>query len=82
MTAAEIVDVQIDNLSGGTLRIDVTVRSTRTIPYPTVVELQRFLATELQREVALTLTVIPTTHLDPLSPPPTPVSLHPLTLEA
>jgi uncharacterized hydrophobic protein (TIGR00271 family) len=68
-TAAHIVDVQIDNLRAGTLQIDVTVRSPQTIPYPMVVELQRLLATELQREVALTLTVIPTTRLDPLSPP-------------
>jgi uncharacterized hydrophobic protein (TIGR00271 family) len=69
MTAAEIADVQIDSLNADTVRIDVTVRSTRTIPYPIVVELQRFLATELQREVTLTLTVIPTTRLDPLTPP-------------
>jgi hypothetical protein len=66
---AQVVDVQIDNLGAGMLQIDATVRSPHTIPHATVVELQRFLATELQREVALILTVIPTTRLDPLSPP-------------
>jgi hypothetical protein len=77
---AQIDGVQLEQLNIGdgsadTLQLGVIVRSARSIPHSTVVELQTFIATELQREVALTLTIIPTTELDPFVPPtqtPTP----------
>jgi uncharacterized hydrophobic protein (TIGR00271 family) len=60
----------------GTLGIDVWVRSRRDVTYREVVELQEELATVLERTVALRLSVIPSTQLDPLVPPtPTPTPL-------
>ncbi len=57
------------------LAMDLTVRSTRSIPYVQVKELQDAISIELQREVGLTMTVILVTNLDPEVPPtqtPTP----------
>ena len=65
------------------LELNVTVRSPHTLPHQTVLELQKGIATALQREVALKLVVIPTTELDPLVPPtftPTPTFTHTPTL--
>jgi uncharacterized hydrophobic protein (TIGR00271 family) len=60
----------------GTLRLEVVVRSRRTPSHREVVDLQERLAGRLQRPVALLLSVIPTTHLDPFVPPtPTPTPL-------
>ena len=60
----------------GTLRLEVIVRSRRTVGHKEVVELQERLATRLQRPVALLLSVIPATSLDPFVPPtPLPLSL-------
>ena len=79
---AELRDVQVDtndilivrDAKDG-LELSITIRSPNQLPYQTVVDLQRGIATRLQREVALKLVVIPTTELDPLVPPtltPTP----------
>lgn len=66
---------------GAPLRLDLTVRSPRPIPYAQVVELQERLAAELQQRTGLKsplellLTVVLVTELDPLNPPtltPTP----------
>jgi uncharacterized hydrophobic protein (TIGR00271 family) len=56
-----------------TINLEVRVRSRRTVTHQEVVDLQERLAGKLQRPIALWLTVIPTTRLDPLTPPtPTP----------
>ena len=51
------------------LTINITVRSSQNIPYQTVVDLQKDLATKLERPVALQLISVPFTKLDPLIPP-------------
>jgi uncharacterized hydrophobic protein (TIGR00271 family) len=59
-----------------TLRLAVRVRSPRTVAHHEVVDLQERLAIYLGRPVALVLSVIPTTRLDPFVPPtPTPSPL-------
>ncbi len=64
---------KIDKLDDGTLRIEVAIRSSRTIRHPEVVELQERLASDINQPMALILSVIPSTQLDPLVPPtPTP----------
>jgi len=64
----QLVDVAIDN-SDDTLHLTVTVRTSRQPDYKQVVELQRAIATRLQRTITLQLIVVPTTKLDPLVPP-------------
>jgi hypothetical protein len=79
ITDAQLTEINIGDQRQDVLQIDLIVRSARTIPHSRVVELQTFIATELQREVAMTLTVIPTTQLDPFLPPtftPTPTATH------
>jgi uncharacterized hydrophobic protein (TIGR00271 family) len=51
------------------LVMDLTVRSTRSIPYLQVKELQDAISIGLQREVGLTMTVILVTNLNPEVPP-------------
>ncbi len=53
----------------GTLTLEVQVRSPRTVAHREVVELQERIAGRLQRPIALLLTVIRTTELDPFVPP-------------
>ncbi len=60
----------------GTIRLEVIVRSRRTPSHGEVVDLQERVAGRLGRPVALLLSVIPTTRLDPFVPPtatPTPL---------
>lgn len=77
MRGVELSDwVQLED-GGDTINIEVRVRSRRTVTHQEVVDLQERLAGEVQRPIALLLTVIPTTRLDPLTPPtptPTPIS--------
>lgn len=64
---------KMEKLDGGTLEIEVLVRSSRSVLHREVVELQERLASDLNQPVALRLSVIPSTQLDPLVPPtPTP----------
>jgi uncharacterized hydrophobic protein (TIGR00271 family) len=57
------------------IQLQVRVRSPRTISYQEVVQLQERIAQRLQRPVALQLSVIRTTRLNPFEPPtPTPTS--------
>jgi uncharacterized hydrophobic protein (TIGR00271 family) len=71
----ELVQATTTAGSDGTLHLSVTVRSTRQFSYAEVLELQKNVAAELQRPVALLLTVIPAVRLNPLVPPtPTPTS--------
>lgn len=67
--------ITADGADAATLRIEVRVRATRRVHYAETVELQTQVATRLQRPVALVLSVIPVTQLDPFVPPtftPTP----------
>jgi hypothetical protein len=75
ITGAALEELNFGDSGASVLKLDIVVRSPQTIPHEEVVALQEYIATELQREVALTLTVIPTTKLDPFVPPtqtPTP----------
>jgi uncharacterized hydrophobic protein (TIGR00271 family) len=66
---AELAELTIGDAADGTLELGIVVRSSHAIPHATVVDLQEYIATDLQREVAMTMTVIPTTQLDPFVPP-------------
>jgi uncharacterized hydrophobic protein (TIGR00271 family) len=76
-----IYQVQLDDWrvvgnDGDTIRLQVWVRSPRTVSHDEVVQLQERLASSLQRPIALLLSVVPTTRLDALLPPtPTPTPL-------
>jgi hypothetical protein len=63
------VDENIFEGEDNQLQMELTVRSTRSIPHATVVELQDRIGIELQRKVGLTVTVILVTELDPVIPP-------------
>lgn len=64
----QVVETQLDP-QNGVLNLRVTIRASRQPTYSQVVMLQERLADLLQRAVALQLIVVPTTRLDPLSPP-------------
>lgn len=73
MGRVELDDWQRLEDNGETIRLQVWVRSPRAVSHREVVQLQERLAGRLQQPVALLLTVIPTTRLDPFVPPtPTP----------
>lgn len=65
---AQLVDVTTDT-SDSTLHLQVTIRSSIQPDYFQVVDLQKAIAARLQRTIALQLTIIPVTRLDPLIPP-------------
>jgi uncharacterized hydrophobic protein (TIGR00271 family) len=78
LAEVELVDWTLLPAEDGnnSLRLEVRVRSPRDITHAEAVDLQEKIAGRLQRTVALLLTVIPTTRLDPLAPPtPTPTPL-------
>lgn len=74
---AELDTVTPEHLGDATapLLLEITVRTTRPIPYARVERLRNDIATELapyigpEREIALSLTVIDVTRLDPAVPP-------------
>lgn len=81
---AQLLDITID-ASDSTLHLTVTIRTSRQPSYGQVVDLQKAVASRLQRTIALQLIVVPTTRLDPLIPPtltstptagPSPVPTH------
>jgi uncharacterized hydrophobic protein (TIGR00271 family) len=65
---AQLVDLTID-ASDSTLHLQATVRTSTQPNYQQVVNLQKAIASKLQRTIALQLIVVPTTKLDPLIPP-------------
>lgn len=74
---AELVDITIGSLDDQVLNLAIVARSTQPINHDEVVRLQEAIGTDLQREVALELTVIDVTKLDPFTPPtltPTPTA--------
>jgi hypothetical protein len=82
MERVELVDWRIADDDGETLSLELGVRAPRQLSYQDVVNLQKRVALQLQRPVALRLTVIPVTQLDAVIPPtftPTPTSTSTLT---
>ena len=82
VTNARLVDETISEDEDGRLQMELTVRSTSTVPHSRVVELQDEIGIALQREVGLNLTVILVTELDPVAPPtltPTPTATNTVT---
>jgi uncharacterized membrane protein len=75
---AQLADMSIVEFSDGKLTLDIIARSSRGISHQTVQELQAAIGEQLVGEsiideIALTMTVIRVTELDPLVPPtPTP----------
>jgi uncharacterized hydrophobic protein (TIGR00271 family) len=69
MNRVELVGWRIDEDSGETLQLEVSVRAPRQPSYQEVIDLRNQIAFRLQRTVALRLTVIPITQLDPFVPP-------------
>jgi len=69
MDGVELVGWQITSDDGETLGLDVSVRAVYQFSYQSVLDLQKNVAVRLQRPVALILTVIPVTQLDPFVPP-------------
>ena len=69
LTDAELDEIEIDRLEDGGVQIDLVVRSPSSISHSTAVELQEYLALELDEDVRLILTVIDTEKLDVSSPP-------------
>jgi hypothetical protein len=69
MDRVELLDWQITEDDGETLSLELSVRAPRQPSHQSVVELQKQVANRLQRPVALRLTVIPITQLDPFVPP-------------
>ena len=58
-----------NELDDGTLQIEVWVRAQRTIKPQEVVELQEQLSSILDQPIAMVLSIIPSTQLDPMIPP-------------
>jgi hypothetical protein len=82
MEWVELVDWRIVEEDGDTLSLELSVRAPRQLSHLDVVDLQKRVALQLQEPVALRLTVIPVTQLDPIIPPtftPTPTSTSTLT---
>jgi uncharacterized hydrophobic protein (TIGR00271 family) len=75
---AELEEAEIVEFDNGHLRLDIVARSTRTISYQEVQDLQAAIGEQLVaegiiEEIEMTMTVIRVTELDPLTPPtPTP----------
>ncbi|MFQ5435697.1 MAG: TIGR00341 family protein, partial [Anaerolineae bacterium] len=78
VAGAELADLEIVSFADGRLQLEITARSPRPIPYSRVADLQESIGIQLAAEgiiqdIALTMTVIEVTELDPLLPPtPTP----------
>ncbi len=78
VAGAELAEMEIVSFNDRHLELDVVARSARPIRFQTVQELQEAIGAQLVADgiidtIALTLTVIEVTQLDPLQPPtPTP----------
>ena len=73
LSHVEVVDVKITSDAQKVVHLEVTIRSPYSVSYEQTVMLQENIAKRLNRTVALVLTVIPITQLDPFVPPtPTP----------
>jgi uncharacterized hydrophobic protein (TIGR00271 family) len=71
LTGVELESWQVVPAPPGdhTIHLEIVVRSSRSVTYQEVVDLQEQVAKRLQRPVALQLSVIPTTRLNPFIPP-------------
>lgn len=78
IASADLQDLDIVSFSNGHLVIDITARSTQPISFQTSLDLQeaiggQLVADRIIDDIAMTMTVIRVTNLDPLIPPtPTP----------
>jgi uncharacterized hydrophobic protein (TIGR00271 family) len=73
LNGAELVEVTINPLVQNELHLEITIRSPESVSYEETVAMQEAIAKQLNRTVALLLTVVPTTELNPFVPP-TPTS--------
>jgi uncharacterized hydrophobic protein (TIGR00271 family) len=74
-TDAQLVDISISQ-ENSVIDLQVTLRTSQTPTYTEIVDLQKKIATQLQRSVSLKVIDVPTVKLDPLIPPtftPTPL---------
>lgn len=72
---AQLVEITIDE-EDMVIDLQITIRTSRTPTYAEIVEMQKMIATELQRSISLKVIDVPTVKLDPLIPPtftPTPL---------
>lgn len=65
---AQLVELTIDD-SNAIMDLDITIRTSIQLSYQDIVDLQKAIATRLQKAIAIQVIVIPTTRLDPLFPP-------------
>jgi uncharacterized hydrophobic protein (TIGR00271 family) len=75
VVGADLTDLQITSFQNRALQMDLIVRSSTPIPYGAVESLQENIGAILSDEgiidtIALTMTIIEVTKLDPLVPPP------------
>ncbi len=74
VTSAQVIQANITGIGSETATVDVVVRSTTSIPYSEVVDLQEAIAADFRdagvaADLAMTMTVFEVTELDPLIPP-------------
>jgi len=64
----QLVEIIIDD-TNAIMNLDITIRTSKPPTYQDIVDLQKAIATRLQKAIAIQVIVIPTTKLDPLFPP-------------
>jgi uncharacterized hydrophobic protein (TIGR00271 family) len=79
---AQLADPPVVTTQGDTLRLSITLRTSRQLSYQDVISLQKDIALRLQRPVAVVVDQVLVAQLDPLVPPtftptPTPATLTP-----
>jgi uncharacterized hydrophobic protein (TIGR00271 family) len=68
LPGTQLVDISFTT-SDSTLNLRVTIRAQEQLGYQQVLDIQKAIASRLQRAIALQLIIIPTTELNPLIPP-------------
>jgi len=64
----QLVEINIDD-SNAIMDLDITIRTSSQPTHQDIVDLQKAIATRLQKAIAIQVIIIPTTKLDPLFPP-------------
>ncbi len=64
----QLVEIAIDD-SHAIMNLDITIRTSSQPTHQDIVDLQKSIATRLQKAIAIQVIVVPTTKLDPLFPP-------------
>ncbi len=83
LPGSALVELHVEPPTDDVVHLEVVLRSSGTVSYHQSVELQRAIAARLNRTVALLVTVIPATQMDPYTPPtplasPSPAFVEPL----